>query len=53
MGDDSGPWAPHLLKGQLDPDVAARIAIVHGSDGPGCLCSVGVVLRMIVAAIVG
>ena len=53
MGHDSGPRASHLLEGQLDPDIAASVAIIRGRDDPSCLCSVGVVVRMVVEAIVG
>jgi hypothetical protein len=52
MGNDSGPGTTHLLKGQLDPNISAKVAIIHSSDSPGRLCSFGVVVRMVVEAIV-
>lgn len=50
--DKPGPRPAHLFDRELDPEVVAKLAIVESSDGPGNLGALGVVGRVVVAAVV-
>ena len=53
MGRKPGPRPACFLQGQLDPQVATLVAVVHGHHGPGQLGLLRVVLGVVVAAISG
>src|SRR5439155_18259896 len=50
--DQPGPGAPDLLDGQLHPKRVAALTVVEDRDGPGDLGPLGIISRVVVAAVV-
>ena len=53
MAHQTGTGPPRFLKGELDPNVAALVAVVQDSHGPGQLRSIRIIGRVIIEAVVG
>lgn len=53
VGDEARARPPDLLQGELDPKVAALVAVVEDGDRPRHLGALEVVGGMVVAAVVG
>src|SRR3954452_3813422 len=53
MGDDARPGLARLLDGQLDAQVTALVAVVHGGHRPRCLGALRIARRVVVEAVVG